>query len=131
MARKIPAWELKAQRDQVMRDRAPVAFRIWKRMDENYIALLVDKNDWECFECLPCVCADQAAATATHSGTRPLRYLGMFEVAKTERVPCEPDPCTVDRLHWTWEHHGHTHGVLDAAIEWTRKESLTEDSASG
>ena len=92
MARKIPAWELKAQRDQVMRDRAPVAFRIWKRMDENYIALLVDKNDWECFECLPCVCADQAAATATHSGTRPLRYLGMFEVAKTERVPCEPDP---------------------------------------
>lgn len=94
-----------------------VGFIIEKMRDDLFIPVLVDKNGYGFFRANQCVCADQAASTATRSGTRPLPFLGMKELRRGEMVDVEPDrTCNVSRTSWTWPHHGWTHGSLDRCV---------------
>lgn len=108
--------------DILERDRRQArAFHIIRLREDYFMPVLIDGNDYPFFEQNICACADQAASTATRSGTRPLEYRGMFtrvmswENGRTVSTltPIEDDlTCNVDPKHWTWQHHGHTHGLL-------------------
>jgi hypothetical protein len=89
-----------------------VVFRIERLREECLVPVLVDEHGYEFLRLSTCRCADQAASAATRGGTRPLRFDGMFETIRGERVPVNDRSCRVDPKHWTWEHHGWTHGTL-------------------
>ena len=92
----------------------PVAFQIERLAASRFRAVLLDCHGNVTFKYTTDACADQAASTATRSGTRPLRYAGMVRWFNGEVVPMDTDmSCEVSPRDWTWQHHGHTHGTLD------------------
>lgn len=96
-----------------MSDHPTVAFRIEKVREGFFVPVLVDDTGYEHFRMNTAACADQAAYIATHLGSRPLPYLGMFQLRAGVRVDVDDRSCYVHPNHWTWSHHGHTHGALE------------------
>lgn len=89
-----------------------VAFKIERVRDGYFVPILIDANGYEFFRSNTCACADQAAACATHGGTRPLRYDGMRGMRAGQFETIDDRRCHVSRSDWGWQHHGWTHGML-------------------
>lgn len=89
----------------------PASMRIIRHDADRYIAVSTGPDGRE-FEHSVCVCADQAAYTVAHGvATRAaaIVYTGMVDAFGRQ---VDPSPCSVSHQHWTWQHHGFTHGWL-------------------
>lgn len=95
-----------------MQEHPTVAFKIERVRETYFCAILIDDTGYEFMRMSTCACADQAAASATRGGSRPLRYEGMFRMRAGEREAIDDRRCDVNPKGWSWQHHGWTHGML-------------------
>jgi hypothetical protein len=73
-------------------------------------AVTIDEHGTPLFRWSPCICIDQAVASASRGASRPVRFVGAFYMTSAGLAPLtnpQTDCCVTDRQHaWT---HGTAH----------------------